>query len=122
MKSFRTGVWVAAAALLIAGAVWASGASSRARVERATGTIQKVDTAMNRIEVKVGLKTEEFVLTPSTRISQGTSTLTASQLAAGQSVHLEWTMSGTSRELKSVEVVESQPADRATPASTSHSH
>jgi hypothetical protein len=116
------GIWAAAAALLIAGTVWASGTAGSARVERATGVIQKVDAAMNRIEVKIGTKTEEFALLPGTRITQGSATLTASQLATGQSVHLEWTLSGSSRELKSVEVAESHPANKATPGSPSHSH
>ena len=122
MKSLRMGVWVAAAALLIAGAVWASDSSGSPRVEKGTGTIQKVDTAMNRIEVKVGMRTEAFTLVPDTRISQGSTTLTASELAAGQNVHLEWTLSGSTRQLKSVEVLESHSANRATSGSSSPAH
>lgn len=121
MKSLRMGVWVAAAVLLIAGTAWASEMSSSARVEKSTGTIQKVDTAMNRIEVKVGVRTETFMLSPDTRIMQGSTTLTPSQLATGQNVHLEWTISGKTRQLKSVEVLESHSANKATPASSSHS-
>ena len=96
MKSLRIGVWAVAAALLITGVAWASGEAGTT-VHKTSGVIEKVDTATNHLVVKVGTKTEEFALMPSTRIAEGATTLSASQLTAGASVRLEWTMANGAR-------------------------
>lgn len=121
MKSPRIGIWAIAAALLITGVAWASGEAG-ATVHRTTGVIEKVDTGTNQLVVKVGTKTEEFTLAPSTRIAEGATTMSASQLAAGASVRLEWTMANGSRQLKSVEVVSSAQGQAEPQKVSPHRH
>jgi hypothetical protein len=110
MKSLRTGILAGAAALLLAVAAQAATNAATTHVDKASGVVVKVDTAANRLDVKIGTASEEFTLVPATRITQGTATLGASQLRAGDHVRLEWKTVAGARQLSWVQVAATHPA------------
>ena len=133
MKSFA----LTSAALLVAAVTYAAPAQTagtkptttkattgttsapKAKSHSVVGTLDKYDSGANSIVVNTGKATETVMLTASSSVHMGASTISASELAShtGQKVKVHYTEANGQRTAQSVQVEAAQAHSSTKPAS-----
>jgi hypothetical protein len=87
-------------------------ATEKAKLQWASGSIEKYDAATKMLTVKHDGKESMFLVTDQTHVTQGKAMLSPSAITSGQHARIEYAMSGANKEAHVIEL----SAAKAAPA------